>query len=140
MRFSLKSESWPANLTLVYSLAGLLLAALALMLGPHSVPRWITGSQLVCALMLLVSSWPYCEIRENGLVLRLWWRRKILIPYESLTELKARPDAYGVFAVKNDGKRFVISVSQTPRFLREAYRRCPRLNPASGTPSFGLIT
>jgi hypothetical protein len=140
MRFNLRIQSkWPVNLTLVYALAGLALAILALLLGPHSVPRWISGSQLVCSLMVVVTSWPTCEVRENGLLLRLLWRKKLLIPYESLMELKARTDGYGVFAVKNDGKRLTISVSQTPRFLREVYRRCPRLNPATGSPSFGLI-
>jgi hypothetical protein len=60
----------------------------------------------------------YCDIREDGL-------------FESLRELKPRAGDYGVFAIANDGKAFVISIWDTPRFLREAYRRCPRLNPAT---------
>jgi len=64
VRFGLRMQSkWPANLTMVYALAGLAHAILALLLGPHSVPRWITGSQLVCSLMVVVTSWPYCEVR-----------------------------------------------------------------------------
>jgi hypothetical protein len=72
----------------------------------------------------------YCEFRKDGLVIRRRGR-KTLIPYESLVELTPRTDGYGVVAVTNGGKRLPIPVAQTPLFLREAYRRCPRLNPAS---------
>jgi len=78
--------------------------------------------QLVCWLILIACSWPrYCDVRENDLFLRQGWSKKSLIPYASLVELKARPDAYGVFAVAADGKRFVITVADVPRFLREVY-------------------
>ena len=72
----------------------------------------------------------YCEVRESDLFLRRGWK-KSSIPYASLVELKARPDAYGVFAVAADGKRFAITVADVPRFLRQVYRRCPQLNPAT---------
>jgi hypothetical protein len=94
---------------------------------------------MACWLILLAACVPgYCEVRETGLLLRLGWRR-ISIPYRSLVELKARTDAYGAIAVTNDGKRFAIAVANVPRFLREAYRRCPKLNPAAGNPYLGLI-
>src|SRR5580692_6232369 len=135
MRFELRFQSeWPGNLRLVWLLAGLVLAMTALVLGPHAVPRWIPCVQLVCWSAVLACSLPgYCEFRENGLLFR---RRglKILIPYESLVELKARTDAYGVVAVTDVGKRVPIPVAKTPEFLREAYRRLPRLKPASGSP------
>jgi hypothetical protein len=85
----------------------------------------------------------YCEFRENGLLVRRRGRKN-LIPYESLVELKPSPGAYGVLAVTDFGGRVLIPVGQTPLFLREAYRRLPRLNPASnpasGNPSFAPIS
>jgi hypothetical protein len=138
MRFELRYQrEWPENLRLVWLLTGLALAMTALVLRPST--RWILGAQMVCWMLVLACSLPgYCEFRENGLFFR---RRgqKTLIPYESLVELRARTDAYGVLAVTDAGKRIPIPVSLTPEFLREAYRRCPQLNPASGSRSFALM-
>jgi hypothetical protein len=140
MRFRLRLQSeWAENLRVFWALAGLAVAAAALALGPHPTPRWIPGVQLVCWIMLLVSlSSGYCEFREDGLLLRRRGR-KTLIPYNSLAELKPSIDSYGALALTNAGKRVPIPVALTPEFLQEAYRRLPRLNPASGTPSFALM-
>jgi hypothetical protein len=138
MRFELRYQrEWPENLRLVWLLAGLALAVTALVLSPS--PRWILSAQMVCWMLVLACSLPgYCEFRENGLLFRRGGR-KILIPYASLVELKPRPDAYGVLVVTDGGKRVPIPVAETPRFLREAYRRLPRLKPASESPSSPLM-
>ena len=140
MRFRLRLQSeWAENLRVFWALAGLGLAAAALVIRPYPVPRWIPSLQLVCWSMLLLSLLSGdCEFREDGLLLRRRGR-KTLIPYDSLVELKPSPSSYGVLAVSTSGKRIPIPVAQTPEFLREAYRRLPRLNPASGTPSFALM-
>jgi hypothetical protein len=140
MRFKLRFQSeWPENLKLVWLLAGLLLAVTSLVLGSHRIPRWIPDAQLLCWLLVAASSWVgYCEFREDGLLVRQRGT-KTVIRYESLAELRPRTDAYGVLAVTSGGKRIPIPVAQTPEFLREAYRRFPRLNPASQNPSFALI-
>lgn len=140
MRFKLRLQSeWPENLRLFWAVAGLALAVAALAMDRHSLPRWMPYAQTVCWLALLVSSLSgYCEFRENGLLLRRRGR-KTLIPYDSLVELKPRTDAYGVLAVTDAGSRIPIPVAETPLFLREAYRRFPRLNPASGSPSLNPI-
>lgn len=131
MRFRLRLQNeWPENMRSIWALAGLAVAITALVLDSRRLPRWIPDAQLVCWLMVLASSLPgYCEVREDGLLLRKR-SRKTLIPYPSLVELKARTDAYGVLAVTADGRRLPIPVAQTPEFPREAYRRCPQLNPA----------
>ena len=141
MRFVMRFErGWVNVLVLLAALAGVALAAFSLLLtDSHPAHRWPALAQMVCWLILLAGwSRGYCEVRESDLLLRRGWSRRS-IPYASLVELKARPDAYGAFAVANDGKRFVIAVANVPRFLREVYRRCPQLNPSSGSPSFGLM-
>jgi hypothetical protein len=139
MRFAMRFEhAWVNRLVLLAALAGVVVAAINLLLtGAH--PRWPAFAQMVCWIILCAGfSRGHCDVRENDLLLRRGWSRRS-IPYASLVELKARPDAYGVFAVANDGKRFVIAVANVPRFLREVYRRCPQLNPSSGSPVFGLM-
>jgi hypothetical protein len=132
MRFRLRFQSeWPENLRIVWALVGLAVAAAALVVGPKSVPRWVPILQLACWLGVGDTYFSgYCEFRENGLLVRQRGRKR-LIPYESLVELRARPEAYGVLAVTDTGKRVPITVAETPLFLREAYRRLPRLNPVS---------
>jgi|SRR5580658_3994358 hypothetical protein len=140
MRFKLRFQSeWPQNLNLVWGLALLALTVAALALGSHRLPRWIPSVQLLCCVLSLVSSpFGYCQFGPDGLLLRRRGR-KTLIPCESLVELKARTDAYGVLAVTDTGRRIPVPVAQTPEFLREAYRRFPRLNPASASLSFALM-
>jgi hypothetical protein len=141
MRFEMRFEhAWVNRLVLLAALAGVAFAAINLLLtDSHPAHRWPALAQIVCWLVLLASwSRGYCEVRESDLFLRRGWK-KISIPYASLIELKARPDGYGVFAIANDGRRFVIAVANVPIFLREIYRRCPQLNPSSGSPSFGLF-
>ncbi len=139
MRFEMRFERpWVNRLVLLAALAGVAFAAINLLLtGSH--PRWPAFAQMVCWI-ILCAGWSrvYCDVREDDLLLRRGWSRRSF-PYASLVELKARPDAYGVFAAVNDGKRFVIAVADVPRFMREVYRRSPHLNPSSGSPSFGLM-
>jgi hypothetical protein len=142
MRFRTRFEQrWMENLVRFSALAGVVFAGINfLLLDSHPAHRWPVDLELVCWLILIACSSPrYCEVREEDLLLRQGWTRKSLIPYASLVELRARADAYGVLAIANDGKRFAISLGDAPRFLREAYRRCPRLNPATDSPSFALI-
>lgn len=79
-----------------------------------------------------------CEFQESGLVLRQGWR-KSLIPYPSLAELMPIAPPAGKFTPgrilvsTSDGRRLAISVIEKARFLREAYRRCPQLNPATAS-------
>jgi hypothetical protein len=138
MRFRLRfQKDWTENLRLIWPLLGLALAVAELAL---DVRRWLPWTQAACWLLMLLSSAPgYCEVGEDGLLLRRsWGSRKTLIPYDSLAELSPRRDAYGVIAVTGAGKRLQIPVAETPLFLRAAYQRFPRLNPASAPPSFGL--
>ena len=137
MRFRTRFEhGWVENLVRFAALAGVVFAGINLLFfDSHPAHRWPVDMQLVCWLVLVAAYAPgYCEVRESDLFLRRGWR-KISISYASLAELRARTDGYGVFAVANDGKRFVISLWDTPRFLRETYRRCPQLNPATEGPS-----
>src|SRR5580704_1820764 len=119
MRFVMRFEhAWVNRLVLAAALAGVVFAAINLSL-TTSHPQWPAFAQMVCWIILLAGwSRGYCDVREGDLLLRRGWRKRS-IPYASLVELKARPDAYGVFAVANDGKRLVIAVSNVPRFLRE---------------------
>ena len=52
------------------------------------------------------------------------------MPYGSLAEIKLIVSGRILIAAR-DGKRHVISVVESARFLREAHRRCPQPNPAA---------
>ena len=52
------------------------------------------------------------------------------MPYGSLAEIKLIMPGRILIAAR-DGKRLVISVAESARFLREAYRRCPQLDSAA---------
>jgi hypothetical protein len=104
----------------------------------HAASRWIAGLQFVCSLLLVLSMSPsYCEFDETSLILRQGWRRKFSVPYGSLAEIKLIAPPPGKFVpgriliAARDGKRLVISVVESARFLREADRRCPQLNSAA---------
>ncbi len=139
MRFRLRFQNDLAeSLRLFWPLAGLALAVTALAIGRRA-PSWISGALMFCWIVMLLNEYfSYCQFGADGLVLRRRGR-KTLIPYNSLIELKARTDAYGVLAVTDAGRRIPIPVAQTPLFLRDAYRRFPGLNPASGSQSLSLI-
>ena len=51
------------------------------------------------------------------------------MPYGSLAEIKLISGRIVIAA--RDGKRLAIPLVEPARFLREAYRRCPQLNPAA---------
>ena len=110
-----------------------------LFLGSHNAAsRWIAGLQVVCSLLLVLSSSPsYCEFQETSLILRQGWRSKFSMPYGSLSEIKLIAPPPGKFVpgriliAARDRKSLVISVIDSARFLREAYRRCPQLIPAA---------
>jgi hypothetical protein len=87
----------------------------------------------VWGLMLVAMLPHYYEIREDGLLLRLRWRRR-LIPYASLVEVWDRPDrtnvrfaAVSLVRVTTDsGNRYTFGVEEKGRFLDELGRRSPR--------------
>ena len=131
---TMRFQTRPGNrgLRLGLSLCLLVLSSLRLLsLGSlHATSRWLAGLQFVCSLGMVLSISPsYCEFRETSLILRLGWRKKFSMPYGSLAEIKLISGRIVIAA--RDGKRFAISMAEPARFLREAHRRCPQLNPAA---------
>ena len=132
---TMRFQTRPGNrgLRLGLSLCLLVLSSLRLLsLGSlHATSRWLAGLQFVCSLGMVLSISPsYCEFRETSLILRLGWRKKFSMPYGSLAEIKLIMPGRILIAAR-DGKRLVISVAESARFLREAYRRCPQLDSAA---------
>jgi hypothetical protein len=140
MRFRTRPKHrWMRTLV---SLCLLMVSALRLLFFDlhNPAPLWLAALQSACCLAFgivwLLFPLSYCEFEESGLLLRQGWR-KSLIPYPSLVELKTIPPPPGEFGrgwiliTARDGRRRMISVFDSARFLREAYRRCPGLNPAT---------
>ena len=128
-------------MSLLASLCLLVSSSLRLLfLGSHlAASRWLAGLQVVCAALLVLAASPsYCEFQEASLIRRQGWRKKFSLPYSSLSEIRLIPPPPGKFVpgriliAAKDGKQLVISVVDSARFLREAHRRCPQLNPAEG--------
>jgi hypothetical protein len=130
-------HKWMRNLV---SLCLLMVSALQLLFFDlhNPAPLWLAALQPTCCLAfgIVFFPWSYCEFQESGLLLREGWR-KSLIPYPTLVELKTIPSPPGEFGrgwiliTARDGTRRMICVFDSARFLREAYRRCPGLNPAT---------
>jgi len=136
MRFStIPEHTW---MRIMASLCLLIVSALCLLFFELHNPatRLLAALQPACLLAFGIVWFQrsYCEFQESGLVLRQGWR-KSLIPYPTLVELKTLGRPSGEFTrgriliTAGDGGRWVISVLDAARFMREAYRRCPGLNP-----------
>jgi hypothetical protein len=137
MRFETRFDRWLV-VTLVLT-AVLTCAVMPVMLvlarGPRPIPLWPAFTGWVIWLFVIPCMLPqYYEVREDGLFLRQGWR-KILIPYASLMELQPMSDSRSaavfstdrILVVTQDGKRFLIAVTEDERFLKEVARRCPQL-------------
>ena len=101
----------------------------------HPASLWLTFTPLAIWLIVLPCTLPqYYEVREDGLFLRQGWR-KSLIPYASLIEIQSISDSRSaavfstdrILVVTQEGRRFLIAVTEDERFLAELSKRCPQL-------------
>jgi hypothetical protein len=138
MRFETRYDcSIVVILSVVALLVGVVLPALRI-LAPrdHPAPLWLAFMPLAVCLIIVCSALPqYYEIRQNGLFLRIGWRR-VLIPFDSLAEVRCNSDTRGfgiafssdrMLVATKEGDRFLIAVADEGRFLAELSKRCQHL-------------
>lgn len=88
---------------------------------------------VVWAMMLVAMLPQYYELREDGLLLRLRWKTRV-IPYASVVELWDLPNR-PIFraevnlgrVITNTGETHTFGVEEKDRFLKELSKHCPQV-------------